>query len=265
VIPIRKYVKATLLIVILLLCSAWGSGSLLLSGGGGGASATNYCSDGGGSDPTDIVCDDAEGSTTVVGTDYDTAQLSWDGGSTIDTGAYLKEIAHSGILSCSNKGDYAIEYYVIDAADNDSEAAKIEENITATGTLYAQLYFNIVSEEIDDGDIVQIIAFQNGGVRRLSVRLTQISSNLVLRMRHYTSAAVYTNTDGSTPLSTGTWYRLGVEWTKNSGTAKVYLNGSAECSSVDTHNSDIDSVELGSNDADTDIANDATKIQVDII
>ena len=237
---------------------------------GSGSEQIGYCSSCTPGDPTDVLCEDSDGAETVEtgATDWTTAQCS-DATyvQTISTGAYFYENAHSGTLSCSGKGSYAIEYYVIDASDDGSENAFMMVDITEISNGYVNFYFNIVSESLANLENIMLFKFcsDNTCAGRLSyLQVLDDAGNLKLRTSHRIAAGTHTYTTGSTVLSTGTWYRVSYKWESGSAMS-VLLNGGAEISSADVYSYNIYAIQFGSQDLGTATNNHAVTIQMDLL
>jgi hypothetical protein len=219
-----------------------------------------YCSDFNPGDPTDEFCDDADGDQTIeTGTDdYDTAQNSsdtWDG-ATVDTGAYIKEVNHSGTLACKDRGS--------------KESAFLAYDLGGTNTtFYGQAYVNIVDfSDLVDGNYVGIYRFNSGASARTAwVTVTYITDTLYFRV-------CYAYTVGQSECNTGptvtqnTWYRIGLKYiaaTDAETGVIMYVDGTPyEGDNLKTtENWWIDEVYVGPQDDDTLISDDAIRFQVD--
>ena len=232
----------------------------------------DYCSSFTPGDPADLFCEDSDGANTVEtgATDWTTARGTDVGYTqTIDTGATWIEAAHSGTLSCVGKGDYAIEYYTIDAANNGSESANMEVDITDSANVYTNFYFNLVSEAMDNSTKVGLVKYCTlegcaGRAATLSV-WQDASGNLELYLEHQLADTSYVYTAGTTALSTGTWYRVGLLWEQSPSEVEVFLNGVSEIASSDVFGTnDIESVLVGTDDLGSDVNNEAVTIQIDL-
>ena len=262
--------KKLILSILFILClsfqaSAWNP-FVVVSGGG----ISDYCSSCTPGDPTDEFCEDAEGSNTIEtgATDFTTAQCSgWT--PTIDTGAYLYEQGHSGSLSCSNKGSYAIQYQVIDVDNNDSEDASLSIDTTDSDLLYVNFYFNVISSAMSDDServgLATIAAYDAGNEKLVSVAIDyQTDPLLRIAMSNRNGAAGSTDTYGTTTIVPGTWYRGTLIW--NRGTAASFLlNGSVETTNADIDDLTSKGVTIGSTNATTQVANHSVVIQMDMV
>jgi hypothetical protein len=193
--------------------------------------STEYCEDAGGTDPTDEICEDAAGTNVIeTGTDdFDTARHAWDS-ATMDGNNTLYEAAHSGTLSCKGKGDYAIQVFVDNDTGSDYTAA-IKESITATSSLYANFYINIISADWEHSEDLALFSFVNaaGGAWHTVLYLKRSGSNLYFLLGYTDDGWTHQQEIGTTVISMGTWYRIGLEWNQNTANgAKLYLNGSIE-------------------------------------
>lgn len=257
-----------LFFIILLFFAATSPGQIIMSHTGTVAPYCSSCSPG---DPTDLMCEDAEGSNTIEtgATDFTTAQCS-DYTASIDTGATLFEASHSGTLSCSNKGDNAIQIYCVNSAGG-ADGVTLIKDVTDSNNSYASFYFNIVSEELDNGDVFGLMYYCNTDAcdtnfnAGVSVK-QNASGNLILNMKHRLADNSTEENEGSTTLSTGTWYRVELAWLSGTS-ATVYLNGSSEISDLDCRTDQTKAIGIGSDPVSwlSAISNDPITVQMDII
>lgn len=231
--------------------------------------------------PVDLFCEDSEGTNSIEDdpqASYDTAVCDdafWL--SVVHLNNTLTDESHSGTLNCSNRGDYVVQFYVgEDVAGR--ESTYLERNHGGgEGSYYTQLYFNIVSEELDSNDdYVSLIVLEDEAANRtVSVRLYQSSgdNNLYLQMVYYNGVGydylpVDMTTNGTTALSTGAWYRLRLDWV--SGTSVyMYVDSTTEQSDIvdiGARNVQYHIIGFDTGDTDTDDGgDDEVTVQMDLI
>ncbi len=162
------------------------------------AGASDHCTSCNPGDPADVMCEDFEG----------TGYLCSGWTETEGTGSIDADATHSGTLDCTDKGSQAVEIQLSTGTacyvrwDNGSE--ETEANF--------QWYFNIVSENLADGQNFIVGKIQDGSnVDMCYWRLQQVSGQLQILVRVKNTSDGWT--DGSTyNVSTGNWYRWRGTW-----------------------------------------------------
>jgi hypothetical protein len=202
---------------------------------GGGTALCSSCTPG---DPSDVLCDDFENADTLC-----SWSISQDG-----TGAVsLTSTRNQSSLACTNKGTYNADFSVSGTYQDWSNGAGIGKTFAAKTTLYVQFYLYIESEGIEDGQVFDLINLSDAEDthNRMWVGFRQNSG--VLQLSTFANDFTTGPTIGITDLSTGIWYRIGVEYTANTaGGGKVYINGIEETScAIDTPNNSVERAAFG--------------------
>lgn len=238
-------------------------------------SIADYCSSCTPGDPTDIRCEDFDGSYTeeTGADDIDTLRCD-DWTPLVDGENTLFEVTHAPGNTCTDKGTYAAKFHVEDTAGGGEEDCHLEKSITEEATLFYNLYFVITdSSGVDDNDTVGLIRYSYGATFLLYVAIWQsdVDSKWYLRMRYRNADNNNYNVDGTTEIVEDTWYRLGVEWDQTNGHAHVYLtdnlhaSGSLECTSESAdQDNGVTLIQLGSSEGSTQLGdNDSFDYQLD--
>jgi len=255
------------------MCIGWGPTTIYVKPSS--ALPSDYCSDGGGSDPTDIICEDAEGSNVISG--FDTAQVAWDAANE-DGDNTITEQAHVGTIGCTGAGSYAISVYVANTNANE-EQCNVEEALgTSKSAMYAQLIVTPDDTSTwENSEELSVINFyqSTNGYNLASVQLKRDGSgNIVFQLRYMKNDYAQVEITGSTVLSDNTWYRVGLEWKQNSSSdgARLWINGTEEVSSDDnshtTVNESMNKIYLGSRDESSTLETggaDAVTVQIDLV
>ncbi len=210
-----RHTLATILAVLVLCCPTWADGPMInsyryVTSGGGGTSLCSSCTPG---DPSDVFCEDFEG-----------PRCSWTESNTGDGDTNPQSTRNQSTNPCTSKGTYNADFYCPSASDETYYMRAISD----TSTLYVQFYFYLESEGLENDQGFSVYQVESsGGVNAGAVGITQRDGSLYL----FTYANNWSTGPGvsSTALSTGTWYRIGVEYTKNTTNGlRVYLNGTEQ-------------------------------------
>ena len=216
-----------LLIMLLIGLACWADG-VMINSFRYVTSGTGLCSSCTPGDPSDVFCEDLEGSSDC-GNDSgaaSTCHCSWT--STEDGSGSLSfaSTRNQSTNPCENKGTYNIDLNCTGSYDNWDNEYSIAKSFSAKTAIYAQAYIYIESESLNDNERVFLFSLADAGNEHdaMAVALRQVSGALYI--------ATYANDGGtgpgigSTALSTGTWYRLGIEYTSNTANGgRIYING----------------------------------------
>jgi hypothetical protein len=248
------------------------------------STVSNYCSSCTPGDPTDIICEDAEGANTVTGTGFDTsvcgdavwATVVTDGNNTIT------EENSSGTSGCpNNDGAKEIKFYTEENGAGE-ENTYMQHTITPTGDLYIQAYLTALDlsnfNGTEDGSVISM--WEDGAAKYVAVlSLVRTSNNIEYQMifRDNTDTVYTINIDNASGNSNclGTnptaGDRIVLEFHKNTAAGVTFtLNGTTECDSTDytMFNDDVDSYKTGSDGNITTMAHgggDAWSVNLDMI
>jgi len=199
-----------ILAVLLLIGSLCRADGVMINSYQYATSGTGLCSSCTPGDPSDVFCEDFEG-----------PRCSWTetGKGSGDTNP--QSTRNQSTNPCTSKGTYNADFYCPSASDE----TYYQRAISDTSTLYVQFYFYLESESVDNSQGFSIVQIEtSGGVNACAVGIIQSGGSLYL----FGYANNFANGPGvgSTALSTGTWYRIGVEYTKNTANGcKIYING----------------------------------------
>lgn len=205
-----RRVLVTILAVLALCCPAWADG-VMINSFKYATSGTSLCSSCTPGDPSDVFCEDFEG-----------PRCSWTETGEGNGDVNPQSTRNQSTMPCTNKGTYNADFYCPSASDK----TYYQRAISDTSTLYAQFYFYLESESIDN--MQRFLVFQvktSGGTNAGAVGVIQYDGSLYL-FTYANNWTVGPNIGVGGTLSTGTWYRIGVEYTKNTSNGlRVYLNG----------------------------------------
>ena len=248
--------KKLILSILFILClsfqaSAW-CPTTVLSGTSETAIACSSCTPG---DPSDIFCEDGENS----GDHW----CSW--ADQVSSGNSVTFAGHSDTLSCTDKGDYAI---VFDVDGSNGELAALGMSISATGVFYAKFYVNITAMSYDSGTQFEIMTLEGSTAWLVGLYFGHEDGNEKFRM-YVNGQGGNLEVDGPN-ISTGTWYKVELFFTKNSADAAgayFKVDGTQYSLSGDsTENINVDHVDLGSDDRSYAVdATDTITFEMDII
>lgn len=221
----RSLIILAVLLLIGSLCRADGT---MINSFKYATSGTGLCSSCTPGDPSDVFCEDFEGSTDC-GNDSGNAQncqCEWavtaDGTGSVSFTSTRNQTSNP----CANKGTYNVDLNVSGTYGSWANDYEIHRTFTAKTTVYLQAYIYIESEGIGNNETVPLFALYSSGdsTDAMDIVLRQVSGSLYL--------ATYANNQGTGPgvggtaLSTGTWYRLGIEYVANTvNGGKIYING----------------------------------------
>lgn len=228
--------KRIILILLFLFCNPWRPPAdawmnVTTCGGGVPAAATAYCTAATTCTAThpgacDQLCEDFEGATSCYAA-YDSvcrstaASLAVGSGDSIDF-----TTAHSGTLSCNDKGSNAAQTTITGG----SHSTSFRFNGAADQThVYGQFYVNIVSITLASGGDQTIFELSNSsGTQVALVSIHNASGVYTIRV----ASTGMTSITGTTSISAGTWYRIGFEADEDADTFKLYLDGAQEGSTA---------------------------------
>ena len=202
----------------------------------------------------DVRCEDFEGTGYLCTGWAETI----DGANSID-----KDAAHSGALSCTDKGSGAFEFTIDESGGETGEDARAQVTITATGTLHKVYYFNIVSEDLVDGEQIGLMDFRSGGTFVAGISFIHTSGNL----RTYTQWRKDDDTNqyslGGTNIVVGTCYKLDVSYI--SGTSvDVELNDVSQTAiSANVKTLDVTIIGIGAHDILSGATGKTVVVQLD--
>ena len=206
-----RRVLTTILAVLALCCPAWAGGIMINSYRY--ATPSGLCSSCTPGDPSDVFCEDFEG-----------PRCSWTESNTGDGDVNPQSTRNQSKMPCTSKGTYNADFYCPSASDE----TYYMRTISDTSTLYVQFYFYLESESVGDGQGFSIFQVEDSdGSNAGLVGIIQRDGSLYL----FDYANNWANGPGvgTTALSTGTWYRIGVEYTKNTTNGlRVYVNGTEQ-------------------------------------
>lgn len=187
-------------------CNAVDGQTIVVAGGG---TTCSSCTPG---DPADVFCEDCENS----GAFWCSVTESVDGTNDVSCAA------HSGTLTCTDKGSYAIQ---VDVDGGQGDMCYIYMTVSED-TIYVRGRFNFISWDGEaSGDNVTLVTLANGTTILSILRLRWNGSNFVIRFAMYGQEAIEYNLGPS--LSLGTWYDFYVSHTRNTTDgATCYVNGS---------------------------------------
>ena len=199
-----------LLIMLLIGLACWADGVMINSYRYVTSGLCSSCTPG---DPSDVFCEDFEG-----------PRCSWTESNTGSGDVNPQSTRNQSTMPCTSKGTYNADFNITSASD-EAYYKRAKSDTTST---YVQFYVYIESEGLADYDGITFLQLENSsGEMAGAVGIRQSGGSVYL--------ATYTNNwntgpgVGSTALSTGTWYRIGVEYTKNTSKGlRVYLNGTEQ-------------------------------------
>lgn len=227
-----KRFSIILLMSILLFGSgtSWADGIMINSYkyASGSSALCSSCTPG---DPSDIFCEDFEG-----------PRCSWTESNTGDGDTNPQSTRNQSTMPCTSKGTYNADFYCPSASDK----TYYQRAISDTSTLYVQFYFYLESEGLNDSQGFTVYQVESSDeVNAGAVGIAQSGGSLYL-FAYANNWSTGPNV-GSTALSTGTWYRIGVEYTKNTSNGlRVYLNGTEQTGCrVNTSTQALDKVTFG--------------------
>ncbi len=207
----RRYPLIILVLFLLGSGTSWAGGIMINSYRY--ATPSGLCSSCTPGDPSDVFCEDFEG-----------PRCSWTESNTGDGDTNPQSTRNQSTMPCANKGTYNADFYCPSASDE----TYYERAISDTSTLYVQFYFYLESESVNDNQGFSIFQVEDSdGSNAGAVGITQSGGSLYL----FTYANNWANGPGvgTTALSTGTWYRINIKYTKNTTNGlRVYINGTEQ-------------------------------------
>jgi len=234
-----------------------------------GSAAADYCSSCTPGDPTDIMCEDAEGTNDLGG--FNTAQCSgWS--ETIEANNTVTNASHSGDINsdqgCTNQGSYAIQIHVDNTAAG--EDAYLSDDITAKSNVYGQFYLIVTANNLENSDYVslnQLLRTTGGTVHLMGLMLWRNATDTVIRAYYRNSSDANVSSDSTATISNDTWYKIEYQWESGS-TLKVWIDDSLEISETDNDTENVERLRIGSIDVLGSTAADSSDIvtyQVDMV
>ncbi len=222
----RRYPLIILVLFLLGSGTSWAGGIMINSYRY--ATPSGLCSSCTPGDPADVLCEDFEGSSDC-GNDSGAkanCQCSWSATEDGTGSLNFASTRNQSTNPCANKGTYNVDLNVSGTYNNWDNDYDISKSFTAKTSLYTQAYIYIESEGLSDNQNAVLFTFTDSGSAHEAfvVVLRQVSGALYL--------ATYANDTGTGPnvggtaISTGTWYRVGMEYVSNtSNGGKIYIAG----------------------------------------
>jgi hypothetical protein len=244
----------------------------------------NYCSSCTPGDPTDIWCEDSEGSVTE-GANWTTAQFDYDNITTSGSNT-ISDISHGGDIasdqSCSGEeGSYSVEFYLVDDAGEDCFVREAN-GIVSESHISFQIYYRLISENWEASEYASVACFYDETASAQNVCIMQVgdgTGGVDLYLAYCDSDDTCDSTYNSLSsgkaidVTVGTWYRLLLNWDQNDSTdgATLDVDGVEQATSESigngtTVNQTVDRLYLGSEGSVTATgSSDEIKWEVDMI
>lgn len=207
----KRIILIALLLFFAFPAHAWMS--MMQVAGAGGAAAAYHCDS---VADSDVLCEDVESVTDCgddAANDQNCRNITWD--STETGGTVIFDAAHNGTLSCADKGTRAIQ---ITKDNTGSTMAGFKKSISDVDHVYVQFYLNVITSPANAAEIYIFYLTDTATNQTVYLRLTGTATATAPTIR-----TVYHNGTGVTAgsaqaLTTGTWYRIRVEWAKSTDT-----------------------------------------------
>jgi hypothetical protein len=175
---------------------ATGVGSSTPSAVAGACSACPSDSDGG-----DLLCEDFEGTGNLCTLTENN-----------DSNVLDDDYSHGGTYDCDDKGSQALRAYDADFQFNDTYMLK---GFTSNANVYARTDFRFVQTDMAASEGVTFFALNGPTNIPVRIYLYNNAGTWILRSNHY-NGVDYTNTNGTTAITLGTWYTMTVLWESGS-------------------------------------------------
>jgi hypothetical protein len=194
-----------------------------IAGSAASAAASNCCDS---TSDADVFCEDSE-STTDCGDEAandSVCRNTWDSTEATDS-TVVFDAAHSGTLSCTDKGSRAIQITKTSTdAPHGIKLAKSDES-----EVFVQFYLN-VTESPANAEEIYIGSLNNAAdsTRSVLLRLTGTATNPTLRILYENGSEL--SVGSTTAITVGTWYRIRIHWKAASadpgsdGVVQFYVN-----------------------------------------
>jgi hypothetical protein len=164
-------------------------------------------------DGGDIACEDWEGSDIC----------SWSTGTTDCVSTYPKDMAHSGTLSCDDKGSQALEIKY-NTTDTDAECYKKLDASTTKTKGYLQFYLNLIDSNVSTGAIDLFYAVSaSGGLLNLYASI-QSDSTYKLKLDYYNTASSWSTLISTNTLNENQSYRIRIPYDTDTGNVSLKVD-----------------------------------------
>uniref|UniRef100_A0A6H1ZA02 Putative lectin/glucanase superfamily protein n=2 Tax=viral metagenome TaxID=1070528 RepID=A0A6H1ZA02_9ZZZZ len=214
----RRWCKLILLISFLLIPSLCFAMPLWQVGGDTPVSGGSSCSSCTPGDPTDVLCEDFDLSEYIC---------SWTETTTDCASGYPNgDATHSGTLSCTDKGAYALEIKYAASPLTEVCSSRIDAGSAITAG-HIQFYLNVIDAAIGSGSVAlaQATASVDGTNDIFAWKIIYRSSTQYdLYCYCYNTSATYSSIV-SISMNEGTWYGVGLTYDTNAGTAEMFIGG----------------------------------------
>jgi hypothetical protein len=224
----------SLLLFLTLCCAVQASARMnaYIAGCVASAATANHCDS---TSDSDVLCEDSE-STTNCGNeaaDDSVCRNTWTvreaSGSTV-----VFDAAHSGTLSCTDKGSRAVQ---ITKTDTDATHGIIIAK-TAVDATFVQFYLNVVAENANASEVYIAGIMDGSGNAIMQLRMTGKAANPTLRLLYYNGTGHAVGSESSA-LTVGTWYKIKMQYavsTDTNGIVKLYVDA-AEVTAITNNGS----------------------------
>jgi hypothetical protein len=231
-----------------------------------------FCSSCTGTSGCDVVCEDADGSTSITGLGTTAQCDTW---TVVEPGNSEITIASQiGISGCTTEGSYMIDI-LADDNDGNSENSHIIKDITDSDDMFVEFFLYIEdSSEWDDAqtELVSLVCFMEATNDYLAC--ASLFHNASSPYNKYIILSLDgTNWAGITiggPIADDTWYRVGLKYERNTTEgAAVYWDTSpfGSWDLIDDRNAPdkaVTHILIGSSEQPTGIfSNDSLRFYID--
>ena len=182
----------------------------------------------------ELICEDMEGASECDSDSSPDMDASCRSGWSVINGTGVTSdftTTHSGTMPCTDKGLYAVQFNTTSATQSYAMSKSFDAD---QAIVYGQIYFNILSLTLADGQTESILDVEDSASTDslVDVNVTRSGANYYLSLR--CDGCASSDVGGTNLTLDGTkWYRLGFEFDQTNDHATIYLDGVKEAERTD--------------------------------